>query len=126
MFDPHAPWPFNFLSSVIPLLVIAGFVFIAGSLVWNAISNLGQPEQSAPARVVSKRLQVWGGAGEHGASTSYFVTFEFAGGERKELKVPASTYGLIVEGDRGGLTYRGTWFRRFERETVGRGESTDA
>ena len=43
------------------------------------------------------------------------MTFEVESGDRFELKVPRSEYGLIVEGDQGKLTFQGTRFLNFER-----------
>lgn len=47
--------------------------------------------------------------------TSYYVTFETDCGERMELRVRGSEYGMLVEGDRGRLTFQGTWFVSFQR-----------
>ncbi|WP_025692525.1 DUF2500 domain-containing protein [Paenibacillus zanthoxyli] len=65
--------------------------------------------------VVAKRFRVSGGSGDSSSSTAYYVTFEILNGDRVELKVPGRLYGLIVEGDRGDLTYQGTRFKGFER-----------
>ncbi|MFD1775121.1 DUF2500 domain-containing protein [Paenibacillus rhizophilus] len=44
-----------------------------------------------------------------------YVTYEFQNGARIELEVPDNMYGLVVEGDRGELTYQGTRFKGFNR-----------
>ncbi|MCI9457297.1 MAG: DUF2500 domain-containing protein, partial [Oscillospiraceae bacterium] len=37
-------------------------------------------------------------------------------GDRMEFQVQDTDYGLLVEGDRGKLTFQGTRFLGFERE----------
>ena len=70
------------------------------------------------ARVVTKRGEVHGGAGETGASTAYFATFETPTGERCELALPARDFGLIADGDSGQLAYQGTRFKGFARSST--------
>lgn len=50
------------------------------------------------------------------SSTSYYVTFEVQSGDRMELKVPRSEFGLLVEGDEGVLSFQGTRYLGFERK----------
>ncbi|MBW4083991.1 DUF2500 domain-containing protein [Paenibacillus sp. S150] len=45
----------------------------------------------------------------------FYVTFEFQDGSRAELMVPDREFGLIVEGDKGRLSYQGTRFKGFVR-----------
>ena len=45
----------------------------------------------------------------------YFVTFEVESGDRMELKMHGSEYGLLAEGDFGRLTFQGTRYLSFER-----------
>lgn len=94
---------------VLVRLVRAGTTFV---------SNSASPEQSVSARVVARRTQTEGGAGDTSVQTLYFATFGLPHGERVELKVPPREYGQLVEGDEGQLTSQGTWFRRFERRRV--------
>ncbi|WKL05192.1 DUF2500 domain-containing protein [Paenibacillus amylolyticus] len=54
--------------------------------------------------------------GDSSATTRYYVTFEFDNGERTELIVGGNHYGMMVENDRGMLTYQGTRFKHFERD----------
>jgi hypothetical protein len=98
------------------LLLIAGFIAysIAKTLkIW--MTNNASPLQSRVASAVTKRSEVWGGRGHASTNTSYYVTFEFQDGSRMELEVKAKAYGLIVEGDRGELSYKGSRFRGFVR-----------
>lgn len=82
--------------------------------------NVNSPRISVGARVVAKRMQVHGGSHtnnhHHRGYTKYFATFEFESGDRLELGVLDTEYGLLVEGDEGKLTFRGTEFLSFERE----------
>ena len=43
-----------------------------------------------------------------GTSTTYYVTFQVASGDRMELCVSGYEYGMIVEGDYGDLSFQGT------------------
>ena len=57
--------------------------------------------------------------GAHGfhssSSTSYYVTFEVESGDRMELSVSGSEYGMLAEGDTGTLKFQGTRYLGFER-----------
>ena len=79
------------------------------------------------ATIVTKRADVsvhhHGNAGDasgaHGyhtsSSTSYYATFQVESGDRIELHIPGNEYGLLVEGDKGKLTFQGTRYLGFER-----------
>ena len=54
--------------------------------------------------------------GHTSTSTTYYVTFEVCSGDRMELRLQGHEYGLIVEGDRGELTFQGTRFLGFTRK----------
>lgn len=87
------------------------------------------PRLVVDARVVSKRMQVGStrhvNHHNHGShmdtdysyshSTTYFVTFEVESGDRMELSVNGSDYGLMVEGDCGKLSFQGSRFLGFAR-----------
>lgn len=51
----------------------------------------------------------------HTSSSTYYVTFEVASGDRIELAVNGPEYGLLVNGDYGNLTFQGTRYLGFER-----------
>ena len=70
--------------------------------------------------VVAKRTEVshhhHSGAGNAHYTTSstwYYVTFQVESGDRLELPVSGREYGLLVEGDRGCLTFQGTRYLGF-------------
>ena len=102
--------------------VILG-VFIAtavkGISQWN--KNNHSPRLTVPATIVSKRTNVsrHGNAGNihhHShTSTTYYVTFQVDSGDRMELRMEGHEYGLLVEGDRGNLTFQGTRYLGFQR-----------
>lgn len=93
---------------------------IRGIREWN--NNNHSPRLTVPATVVSKRTNVsrhsHNGAGAHHhstTSTSYYVTFQFESGDRLELHLSGQQFGLLVEGDRGDLTFQGTRYLGFSR-----------
>lgn len=80
------------------------------------------------ARIVAKRQNtthnnqpnagdISGAHGFHTISrTSYYVTFQVDSGDRMELYVSGSEYGVLAEGDKGQLTFQGTRYLTFDRE----------
>ena len=102
-------------------LVIAGMIamFVIGAVksARQGMANNAAPEVSALARVVDKRIQLSGG-GESTVREEHFVTFEQSTGERFELTVPPADYGLLVVGDSGSVTMKGTRYLGFQRELM--------
>jgi len=100
------------------------FIVFVGALLkgigqWN--KNNHSPKLTVPVTVVAKRTNVsrhHHGTEHHHTSTSttYYVTFEVESGDRMELHLTGSEFGLIVEGDKGLLTFQGTRFLKFERQ----------
>ena len=99
---------------------------IIGSFVSGAKrkhKNDQSPRVTADAKVVSKRMQVGQNRQSSGDNdmmrsytySKYFVTFEFESGDRLELPVDGSDYGLLVEGDTGKLSFQGTRYLGFQR-----------
>lgn len=68
----------------------------------------------------SRHANAGDASGAHGyrtaTSTSCYATFQVESGDRMELCLNGSQYGLIVEGDRGLLTFQGTRFLDFQRQ----------
>ena len=119
---------FQLMNAVFPLLFLIVFIFIISTIIGSFVSrakrerkNDASPRVTAGAKVVSKRMQV----GENRRSnddmmhsytySKYFVTFEFESGDRMELGVSGSEYGMLAEGDSGKLTFQGTRYLSFER-----------
>lgn len=118
---------FPIIFAIVFILVLTIFIVTAirGAKEWN--NNNHSPRLTVDAMVVSKREDVThhqqAVAGDHtGAhgytnsySTTYYVTFQVESGDRMELHVSGSEYGMLVEGDQGRLTFQGTRYLRFER-----------
>ena len=112
---------FGVMFTIMFLLFVGVFVVIIvrGISQWNKNNN--SPRLTVPATVVSKRADVSHRhhAGEHHhshTSTSYYVTFEVESGDRMELHMSGTEYGLLIEGDKGSLSLQGTRYLGFERE----------
>ena len=113
---------FGILFTIVFVLVIGTFIVIAvkGIGQWN--KNNHSPRLTVPATVVAKRTNVsrhrHNGANGHNhyhTSTNYYVTFQVESGDRMELHVAGTEYGLLIEGDSGKLTFQGTRYLGFER-----------
>ena len=112
MFDIFRIDPlFGFFWGLIFFGAIILFLFIIGSAIIRYRNNSKQPVREAEARVVAKRIKVWG---DH-SHTDYYVTFEYRNSEREEFAVDDGLYGLLVEGDNGILTYQGFRVLDFKR-----------
>ena len=103
-------------------LVLCVFIvaFIKGIGQWN--KNNHSPRLTVPATVVAKRTDVshhrHKGANDHvhhSSSTWYYVTFEVDSGDRMEFSVTGPEYGMLIEGDKGNLSFQGTRYQGFER-----------
>jgi len=115
---------FGLMEILMPIMFVLVFgmvivVFAKSLTQWN--KNNHSPRLTVEALVVAKRTNVshHHNGGEHHMhhmSTSYYVTFEVASGDRMELHVSGSDYGMMVEGDFGDLTFQGTRFLAFDRK----------
>ena len=107
---------FALMDRLFPLMFLVVFIFIISTIVGSLVSgakrkhkNDQSPRVTADAKVVSKRMQVGQNRQSSGDNdmmrsytySKYFVTFEFESGDRLELPVDGSDYGLLVEGDTG-------------------------
>ena len=103
------------------VLIVFVVTLVRGIGEWRKNNN--SPRLTVPAKVVSKRTSVSRGH-HHGAnghmhttsSTWYYATFEVESGDRMELALSGSEYGMLAEGDSGKLTFQGTRYLSFERE----------
>jgi hypothetical protein len=118
------------MFSIIPAIIFLVFVFVIGAIIVNAIRGVGEwqknnasPVLTVEAKVVTKRADI--SRHRHitetdnmnyvSSSTTYFVTFEVASGDRLEFRVSGKEYGMLVENDFGSLTFQGTRYLGFER-----------
>ena len=121
---------FGFGFNLFGILFGLMFLLVFGMILFTVISSLKQwnknnhsPRLTVPATVVSKRTNVshhrhnhsTGHVGHTTTSTSYYVTFQVESGDRMELHMAGHQYGLLVEGDRGNLTFQGTRYLDFQR-----------
>ena len=97
------------------VLFFCAFFFILFKNLARWHKNNTSPRLTVPAKVVSKRVSHSHDASSNMSYSRYFVTFEVESGDRMELKMHGSEYGLLVEGDFGRLTFQGTRYLSFER-----------
>lgn len=118
MFDMMIP-----LMTVMGILFFLTFAFVCGMMIFMVVrsfsakkKNDSEPKLTIPALVVSKRTDIYRRRSTVGGSTVYFATFEAESGDRFELHLTGREFGLLCEGDRGRLTFRGREFIGFTRE----------
>ncbi len=119
---------FGIMFAIVFVLVLGVFVvtIVRGISTWNKNNN--SPRLTVLAEVVAKRTDVshhrhahaGGMTNAHGynttSSTWYYVTFQVESGDRMELCVTGSEYGMLAEGDMGKLSFQGTRYLSFVRE----------
>lgn len=108
------------------ILAVVIFNFAKGLGTWHKNNN--SPRLTVSAKIVAKRQNTThhnhpnagdaSGAHEYHttSSTTYYVTFQVESGDRMELAVTGSEYGMLAEGDEGKLTFQGTRYLAFDRE----------
>lgn len=121
--------PFSGIFSIVPVFIMIVAVIILVTVVinitrgiktWNY--NNAQPVLTVDAKVVAKRADVSSNVhhdannmSHHHTYTRYYATFEVESGDRMELMIKDDEYGMLVEGDRGKLTFQGTRYMGFKR-----------
>ncbi len=118
-------YPGDAVFQIVPLFIGLIFIIVFGFILFSVFKGIGQwnkneqsPRLSVLAEVKSRRTHVNSSGHEGHSRTTYFVTFEFASGDRSELKMSGSEYGQLAEGDVGTLSFQGTRFLGFERKSV--------
>ena len=107
---------FCFPSCSLWLLGMILYTIIGNISTWN--KNNHSPRLTVPATVVAKRTEVSRHHTDNTMAhtfTTYYVTFQVESGDRMELTVSGSDYGMLVEGDIGKLSFQGTRYLGFER-----------
>lgn len=111
----------NFMFTIVPFFMFIIFAIVLMIFMTSFVKGLGQyfknnsqPRECVPARLIAKRPHTWGGHGDMGAHTSYYVTFELENGDRIEFPASSEFYGMNAEGDLGMLTHQGTRFIDFD------------
>lgn len=113
---------FQLMEFLFPVMFLMFFGVFAVTIIrsiaqWSKNNN--SPRLTVDARVIAKRTNVSRHHTSNGhthRSTTYFVTFEVESGDRMELKMQGHEYGLLIEGDKGKLTFQGTRYLEFERQ----------
>ena len=110
------------LFLLVPVCIGGAFLLVFGIIAVRLIRGFAQwsrnnpsPVESVPAKVVAKRTDTSGRMRGGRVWTTYYVTFELEGGERREFWVDGEAFGVLVEGDRGTLTHQGTRNKGFHR-----------
>ena len=113
---------FGLVDLIFPLffiLFIGVFIYIIVGNITQWHKNNNSPIVDAEATIVSKRqhrsTHHTGADNIPHTTNTYYVTFEFLSGDRLELSVRGSEYGMLAEGDRGILKFQGTRYLGFER-----------
>lgn len=125
----------SFFDGVFPILFSGVFIFVLGMFAFVIFSGIREwnrnnhsPRLTVDALVVAKRTDISShqhanagdATGTHGfhttTSTSYYVTFQVESGDRMEFLVNSTEYGILVEGDRGRLSFQGSRYLGFERQ----------
>ncbi|MDO4295141.1 MAG: DUF2500 domain-containing protein [bacterium] len=118
----------NFMETVFPIAFVILFFFVIAVFVTVMVQGLTQwnknnhsPRLTVEATVVAKRQDINHHHQNHSnghmgssTSTSYYVTFQVESGDRMELPMSGREYGILVEGDRGRLSFQGTRYLGFE------------
>ena len=118
---------FNFGFGTFEIMIFLMFFLVFGVIIFTLVKGIGQwnknnnsPRLTVPATVVAKRTNVHRSS-RHGemhyshTNTTYFVTFQVESGDRMELSMTGQEYGLLVEGDKGTLSFQGTRYLGFQR-----------
>ena len=118
---------FEIMFSLVFVIVIGMFIVTAVRGIGQWSKNNNSPRLTVEAKVVAKRTNVsrhhhanagdmTGAHGYHSStSTTYYATFQVESGDRMELHISGSEYGMLAEGDFGKLTFQGTRYLGFER-----------
>ena len=120
----------DIMFSIFPIIFSLMFLLVFGVVLAGIIKGISQwnknnhsPRLTVPATVVAKRTNISHSHHHHGTnsmthhstSSNYYVTFQVESGDRMELHMAGHEFGMLVEGDRGKLTFQGTRYLGFER-----------
>ena len=116
------------MFSIVPIMVLICFVVVFGTIIVRSVSgvkewkkNNDSPILTVDASVVAKRTDVHyhhNNTNQNmpsSSSTTYYATFEVESSDRMELRMQGNQYGMLVEGDKGKLTFQGTRYLEFKR-----------
>lgn len=113
---------FEGMFTLVFVLVIGLFIYAVVQAIARKQKNDASPRLTVQARVVSRRQEVThharnmnDGVYHTSSTTRYFVTFQVESGDRLELQLDGSDFGMLAEGDEGRLSFQGTRFLEFQR-----------
>lgn len=113
---------FEGMFTLVFVLVIGLFIYAVVQAIARKQKNDASPRLTVLARVVSRRQEVThharnmnDGVYHTSSTTRYFVTFQVESGDRMELELDGSNFGMLAEGDEGRLSFQGTRFLDFQR-----------
>jgi len=115
---------FRFHNILFTVMSLAIFGLAVGIILSNLFrsgkrwkKDNDSPRLTVPVKVVAKRYEDTYRRRKTVTSgrSRYYATFEVESGDRMELELEGPEYGLIVEGDKGNLTFQGSRFLKFER-----------
>ena len=119
----------DFMFGLFPIMFFLVFAMVFGTFVFAAVQGISpwnknnhSPKLTVEATVVAKRGNTTrhhhhgaNGHMHHTYNNTYYATFQFESGDRLELQMAGHEFGLLIEGDKGKLTFQGTRFLGFER-----------
>ena len=119
----------DFMFGLFPIMFFLVFFLVIGTFIFSAVQGISRwnknnnsPRLTVEATVVAKRGNTTrhhhhgaNGHMHHTYNNTYYATFQFVSGDRIELQMAGHEFGLIIEGDKGNLTFQGTRFLGFER-----------
>ena len=113
---------FEGMFTLVFVLVIGLFIYAVVQAIARKQKNDASPRLTVLARVASRRQEVThharnmnDGVYHTSSTTRYFVTFQVESGDRMELELDGSDFGMLAEGDEGRLSFQGTRFLDFQR-----------
>lgn len=120
---------FDVMFTLVSVFIGIIFVFVIGGAIFTIVQGARQwrrnnesPVLTVSAAIVGKRQDVSyrhhhhnNRMGHTSSTTWYYVTFEVESGDRMEFAVDGREYGMLIEGDRGRLTFQGTRYKGFDR-----------
>ncbi len=121
---------FDMMFNIFPIMFFLTFALVFGVIIFTLVKSISQwnknnksPRLTVEATVVAKRTHITrhrrngvDHAGYTSSSTTYYATFQFASGDRLELGMNGSEYGMLIEGDFGDLSFQGTRYLGFVRK----------
>ncbi|GEM_PF-1822771 len=103
------------MQSLVGILLISIITVVGIKALVQWTRNNNSPIATMPVTLVSKRSE--DRRRQQHRSTSYYVTFEDENGGRIEFLVSGSEYGMLAEDDTGDLTFQGTRYLDFDRNS---------